>query len=92
MTKRMPHQSRIDMPNKLERGQNRGRTHSKQILPEDVKAIALVIQRPARPAPSVSVAIENKLDTRTATAPKESKFSKSHRLVIQKVYHICGQQ
>ena len=86
----MAHQSRIDMPNKLEKVQNRGLTYSKEILPEDVKAIALVIQRPARPAPSVSVAIENKVDTRTATAPRASKFNNSHRLVIQKVYHICG--
>ena len=34
------------------------------------------------------VAIEKSMVTRTANAPRMSKFSRSHRLVIQKEYHI----
>jgi hypothetical protein len=59
-----------------------------QHSPEVVNAIALVIQRPARPAPFVKVDIENNVVIKTATAPKESKFKRSQRFVIQKLYHI----
>lgn len=53
-----------------------------------MKAIALVIQRPARPAPLDRVDIEKRVVIKTETAPKASKLRSNHRLVIQKLYHI----
>ena len=59
-----------------------------QHSPEVVNAIALVTQRPARPAPFVKVDIENNVVIKTATASKVSKFKRGQRFVIQKLYHI----
>jgi hypothetical protein len=52
-----------------------------------VKAIADVIQRPAIPA-STRPDKANRVVTSTDKAPRASKFSKSQRFVIQKLYHI----
>ena len=57
-------------------------------LPEFVNVIALVIHRPARPASLVKVDIENNMVIKTAKAPKASKFRRSQRFVIQKLYLI----
>ena len=53
-----------------------------------MKVIALVIHNPARPAPFDSVEMENSVVTSTDKAPRASKFSKSHRFVIQNDHHI----
>jgi hypothetical protein len=53
-----------------------------------VKAIADVMQIPAVPADTRPDSA-NKVVTSTDKAPRASKFSKSQRLVIQKLYHIC---
>lgn len=52
-----------------------------------VNDIALVIQRPAVPAETYPDSA-NKVVINTARPPSVSKLSKSHRLVIQKLYHI----
>jgi hypothetical protein len=57
-------------------------------LPELVNAIALVIHKPARPAPFVKVATEKSVVTRTDKAPSASKFKSNQRFVIQNEYHI----
>jgi hypothetical protein len=61
-------------------------------LPEVVNAIALVMHRPARPASFVKVDIENNDVIKTDKAPKASKFRRSQRFVIQKLYHIWKSQ
>ena len=61
---------------------------TKKTLPELVNAIALVIHKPARPAPFVKVATEKSVVTRTDKAPSASKFRRSQRFVIQNEYHI----
>lgn len=92
--KEKTNQSRIGMPNKLN---NHVIASSKPVktmqriltnIPEDVKAITLVIHRPASPVPLVSIAMENKVVNKTDRALRASKLSKNHWLVIQKVYHI----
>ena len=57
-------------------------------LPELVNVIALVMHRPARPAPFVKVDIENNVVTKTDKAPKASKFRRSQQFVVQKLYRI----
>jgi len=52
-----------------------------------VKAIADVIQIPATPA-DARPDKANRVVTSTDRAPRASKFSKSQRFVIQKLYHI----
>jgi hypothetical protein len=52
-----------------------------------VKAIADVIQSAARPADTRPDKANNVV-TSTDKAPRASKFSKSQRFVIQKLYHI----
>jgi hypothetical protein len=52
-----------------------------------VKAIADVIQRPAMPADTRPDSA-NRVVMSTDKAPRVSKFSKSQRFVIQKLYHI----
>lgn len=52
-----------------------------------VKAIADVIQRPATPADAKPDKAK-RVVTSTDKAPSASKFSKSQRFVIQKLYHI----
>ena len=52
-----------------------------------MKAIADVIQRPAVPA-DTRPDKANRVVTSTDKAPRVSKFSKSQRFVIQKLYHI----
>ena len=61
---------------------------NEKTLPELVNAIALVIHKPARPAPFVKVATERSVVTRTDKAPSASKFKSSQRFVIQNEYHI----
>lgn len=56
--------------------------------PEVVKAMALVIQTPARPALSCNFEIEDNIAIKTAKAPRTSKLNRSHMSVIQNVYHI----
>jgi hypothetical protein len=63
-------------------------TRKKIILPELVNAIALVIHKPASPAPFVKVATEKSVVTRTDKAPSASKFKSNQRFVIQNEYHI----
>jgi len=65
-------------------------TRNEKTLPELVNAIALVIHKPARPAPFVKVATERSVVTRTDRAPSASKFKSSQRFVIQNEYHIFG--
>ena len=46
------------------------------------------MHKPARPASFVKVDIENNVVIKTDKAPKVSKFKRSQRFVIQKLYHI----
>ena len=65
-------------------------TRNEKPLPELVNAIALVIHKPARPAPFVKVAMEKSVVTRTDKAPNASKFKSSQLFVIQNEYHVFG--
>jgi hypothetical protein len=78
------------MPSTLDIHSISGDEHSRneKALPELVNAIALVIHKPARPAPFVKVATEKSVVTRTDIAPRASKFRRSQRFVIQNEYHI----
>ena len=47
-----------------------------------------MMHRPTRPASFVKVDIENNVAIKTEKAQKASKFIRSQRFVIQKLYHI----
>jgi hypothetical protein len=88
--KEKAYQSRTGMPSTLSTASisNENSTGQVRYEPEEVKDMALVIHKPAQPAPPDNEPIENKVVIRTADAPRASKLRRSHRLVIQNVYHI----